>query len=118
MNEMLLKLIECAKELNGALPFMEGKEKAEIQENTIYTISEYGYLTGDDGEYICFLTKEDKDHFYFGSSVLTQKMRDLEFKIADDMQVLLEHGIEVSFKKQKSKKSGFTYTDATLFPNN
>jgi hypothetical protein len=111
-------LIAKAKEVTSTgLPFMQGKEKEELSMGMIYNINDYGFLKGDDGDFVAFTTKETPDKFYYGGSVVTEKMHELESALShEDMAELLEHGIEVVFL-QKVSKNKKKYTTCEFFPS-
>ena len=114
----LQDLISRAKEVTASgLPFMEGKEKAELSMGEILNIDNYGYLEGEQGEFVVFTTKEYKDKFFFGSTVLTSKMKELDEVFKDDeMAKLLENGIEVVFEEKRSRNKR-DYKNVTFFPS-
>lgn len=100
------KLMERLKmELANGLPFMDGREKGEVTLGETMTVTEYGFLNGEDGEFLVFITKEHKE-FFFGGSVLTQKFKDMEAIFnADEIKQLLEEGIKIVLTEKKSKKN-------------
>lgn len=92
------------KEMNNELEFMNGREKGDQSLNTETTIIDYGYLNAEDGEFICYLTKESDSEFFFGGSVLTEKFKKLEMMFTEEeIQEALKDGIEVIFEQKKSK---------------
>jgi hypothetical protein len=112
-------LKDRAKEFSILLPFMEGREKGELDRiiNTPVTINDYGFLhdnsKGDDKEYVCFTIKEDPQNFYFGGQVLTENMKELEEDGYKD--AILEEGLPVLLSKRKSKNKK-EYTTVTFYP--
>ena len=111
-------LIAKAKEVTASgLPFMDGLEKADLGMGEVLNINNYGYMEGEDGEFVVITTKEYPKNFFFGSSVLTSKMKDLDKVFGEEeMSKLLENGIEVVFEKKKSKNKR-EYTNVTFFPS-
>lgn len=101
------KLMERLKtELANGLPFMDGKEKGEVTLGETMTVTEYGFLNGEDGEFLVFITRENENEFYFGGSVLTQKFKDMEAIFNDkEIKELLEEGIQIVLEQKKSKKN-------------
>lgn len=101
------KLMERLKmELANGLPFMDGKEKGEVTLGKTMTVTEYGFLNGEDGEFLVFITRENENEFYFGGSVLTQKFKDMEAIFNDkEIKELLEEGIQIVLEQKKSKKN-------------
>lgn len=93
-------------EMNNGLPFMVGKEKDVITMNEVLTIKEYGFLTGDDGEFICFTTKEYQDKYFFGGSVLTEKMKKIELTFTkEEIQEVIDEGLQIICEEKKSKNN-------------
>jgi hypothetical protein len=118
MIKMQKSLLQFAQEMTAQLELMEGREKGNADQllNIHTTIIDYDFLTGDDGDYVVFIVKEDKDHFYFGGGVVTDHMQ--KFDAAGYKEEIQQNGLPVTFEKKKSKKSGRTYTNAVFFPNN
>lgn len=103
MNLELLrsKLLE---EMAHGLPFMQGKEKGEIILGEVYAINEYGFLEGEDGEYIVFTINGNDLEFFFGGTVLTERFKKIESVFTDDeISALLNEGIKVIFEQKQSK---------------
>ena len=113
LNKKSLK--DRAKEFSVQLPFMDGREKGDAKElvGQITTISDYGFLTGDNGDYVVFITKEHSSKFYFGGGVLTDQMQQLEAEgyrdeiIADGLPMLLT---------EKKSKNNRTYVNVEFYP--
>nr|DAN06802.1 MAG TPA: hypothetical protein [Caudoviricetes sp.] len=100
-NNLLSRLKEV---MSNNLPFMEGREKADQIIGEPITIIDYGYLTGDDGEFIVYITREYNGVFFFGGSVLSEKFKELENAFTEDeMKELLEMGIKVRLCEKTSK---------------
>ena len=117
-NETMKKsLKERAKEFDIQLPLMEGREKGETDEliATVCTIKEYGFLPNEAGEpYAVFTVKEIPDKFFFGGSVLTARLTELE---ADGYHnVIVEEGLPVLMTKAKSKKNKREYVNVEFYP--
>lgn len=119
MSNLIQELIKKAKQItNSGLPFMEGLEKAEAPKTGKFTLTDYGYLKGDDGDFICYTAVEIPGHFMFGSSVMTEKFKRLEEALdPNDLAALLQNGIVVQFKEKVSKNKR-RYVDCELFPEN
>ena len=112
--------MQRAQEFSTQLPFMAEREKGEIDSligNNV-TLIEYGFLEGqdDDGnpdKYVCFIVKEDDKNFYFGSSVLTKQMQELDVEgYGDEIRI---EGLPMCLSKKKSKNKR-TYTYVTYYP--
>lgn len=114
----IANLISKVQKLNGGLPFMEGKEKGEIIMGTLYLINDFGFLNGNDGEYVVFTVKGNDSHFFFGGSVLTEKMKELENILTEDeIAQILNEGLEVIFEQKKAEKTKRNYVACEFFPN-
>ena len=119
-NEMksMKSLKERAKEFSVLLPFMEGRDKGESSEliGNVSTICDYGFLTDrDKGEqYVVIITKERPTKFYFGGTVLTDRMVQLDTEGYHD--AIIEEGLPVLLTEKKAKKGGRTYTNVEFFP--
>lgn len=109
-------LKDRAKEFDGSLPFMEGREKGDTSEliGTVNTIDNYGFLSGDnDKEYVAFTVKERAGKFYFGGEVLTDRMIQLEAEgYREDIE---REGLPVLMTQKKSK-NGRNYTNIEFYP--
>lgn len=120
MNIDLLKVL--AKEITASgLPFMEGKEAIEdkgvILNNTL-TVDDYGFLEGEDGEYVVIAIKEYPQNFIFGGSIVTEAFKKLESKVSEEgIKELIDYGL--TFKLEESiSKNKRKYTKITFFPEN
>lgn len=116
-NEKTVKnLKDRAKAFDIQLPLMEGREKGETKDllSQVSVISDYGFIPNEAGEpYVVFITKERPDKFYFGGSVLTARMTELETEGYHD--AIIKEGLPVLFTAEKSK-NGRTYTNAKFYP--
>lgn len=109
-------LRERAKEFDVRLPFMEGREKGETKEllGTVNTITEYGFLPNENGEmYACFIVKERSDKFYFGGTVITDRLTQLETE--GFHEAINAEGLPVLMTEKKSKNNR-TFTNVVFFP--
>ena len=109
-----LELIKKAQEITASgLPFMEGKEKVELEDGSLYVVKNYGYLESEDGE---FVVLADDTTFAFGGSVITDTFKKLDATLdGTEIAELLADGIEIGIKKKKSKNKR-DYTTCELFP--
>ena len=113
----MLSLKERAKQFSNLLPFMEGREKGELDKliDKTVTIRDYGFLNDEHGEeYVCFICDEDKENFYFGGSVLTQNIKQLDAE--GYAQEIAQEGLPTKFGKRQSK-TGRKYTSIEFFPS-
>ena len=116
-KNMMKSLRERAKEFDARLPFLDGREKGDTNEimGQIITIDEYGFLPNDAGEhYVCFTTRERSNKFYFGGTVLTARM--IELDQDGYREAIQSEGLPVLLTLAKAKKGGRTYTNVTFFP--
>lgn len=111
----ILKKVKA--ELSAGLPFMEGREKGSIVFDIPLTIEEFDFLTDNEKNepYVCFLLREDKEHFYFGGGVVTEKLKAIKEILSDEeLKTVKEAGLQVTFVKKKSKDKNREYTDMEL----
>ena len=109
-------LRDRAKEFSVQLPFMDGREKGESKElvGQVSTISDYGFLKGDDGrEYVVFIVRERAKTFYFGGTVLTDQMQQLEAEGYHD--AIIEEGLPMLMTEKKSKNNR-SYVNVEFYP--
>ena len=115
-NEMRKSLKDRAKEFDVRLPFMDGREKGNTDEliGTVNTIVDYGFLPNEAGEmYACFILAERSDKFYFGGTVITDRLHQLEQDGYHD-EVVAE-GLPVLMTKKKSK-AGRQFVNVEFYP--
>ena len=109
-------LKERAKEFSVQLPFMDGRDKGDAKEliGTVNTIVDYGFLKGDDNrEYVVFICKERTKSFYFGGTVLTDQMQQLEAEGYHDS--IVEEGLPMLMTEKKSKNNR-SYVNVKFYP--
>lgn len=115
-NVSMKSLKDRAKEFSVRLPFMDGREKGDAKEllGTVNTICEYGFIPNDDGEiYAVFIVKERAGKFYFGGTVITDRLTTLEEEGYHD--AIVEEGLPILMTEKKSKNKR-TYTNVEFFP--
>ena len=115
-NKTMKSLKDRAKEFDVRLPFMEGCTKGETKEliGQITTITDYGFLPNEAGEmYAAFIVKERKDKFYFGGTVLTDRLQQLEAEGYHD--AIVEEGLPMVMTEKKSK-NGRNFTNVEFYP--
>lgn len=114
---MTKSLRDRAKEFDARLPFMDGREKGSTDEllGQVSTIVDYGFLPNDDGNmYVAFIIRERSGKFYFGGTVLTERMIELD---QDGYgPAIREEGLPILMTSAKSKKSNRTYTNVSFYP--
>lgn len=115
-NTARKSLKERAKEFSVQLPFMDGRNKGDIKElvGMISTIADYGFLKGDDDrEYAVIITKEISDKFYFGGTVLTDQLQQLEAE--GFHEEIVEEGLPMLLTEKKSKNNR-SYVNVEFYP--
>lgn len=115
-TNMKKSLRDRAKEFDVRLPFMEGREKGETSEllGTVNTINEYGFLPNDKGEmYACFTVAERPGRFYFGGTVITDRLEQLESE--GYHEAVVEEGLPVLMQEKKSRNNR-TFTNVVFYP--
>lgn len=112
---MKKSLKERTKQFSTSLGFMENRKKADQKElvGQIVTIRDYGFLTGDNGEYVAFIVDEHSDKFYFGGGVLTDQLRQLEEE--DYHEEIVTEGLPMVLVERKSRNNR-TYLNVTFYP--
>lgn len=116
-TKSMKSLQERAKAFDVQLPFMEGRDKGETSEliGQVSTIIDYGFIPNDAGEpYVVFITAERSNKFYFGGTVLTSRMLDLENEGYHD--AIVAEGLPMLLTEEKSKKSKRNYTNVKFYP--
>ena len=112
-----MSLKDRAKSLNGGkgISFMEGRDKGDVKSiiGTEVTVKDYGFINGDDGEFIVFMIDEDEKQFFFGNKVMTEKFK--EFTAAEKAEILVE-GLPIRITEQKNKKGDRTYQNVEFYP--
>lgn len=109
-------LRDRAKEFDARLPFMEGKDKGETKDliGQVTTITDYGFLPNDQGEaYAAFIVKERPGKFYFGGTVLTDRLEQLEAE--GYHEAIVEEGLPMVMTEKKAK-NGRSYTNVEFYP--
>lgn len=116
MSDMRKSLRERAKEFDVRLPFMEGREKGETKEllGTVNTIVDYGFIPNETGEvYACFIVKERANKFYFGGTVITDRLQQMDLEGYHDD--IVAEGLPVLMTEKKSRNNR-TFTNVEFFP--
>lgn len=116
MGDMRKTLKERAKEFSVRLPFMDGRDKGEAKDlvGQVTTITDYGFLKDDDGkDYVVFITKERSKTFYFGGTVLTDQLQQLEAEGYHDD--IVNDGLPMLMTEKKSKNNR-SYVNVEFYP--
>lgn len=117
MKKTMKSLRERAREFSVQLPFMDGREKGDVKNllGQVTTITDYGFIPNEAGEaYVCFIVKERSKEFYFGGTVLTDRLTKLDEEGFGD--AIREEGLPVLMTEAKGKKSNRTYTNVEFYP--
>lgn len=97
----------------SGLPFMEGKEKIELGDGVVFTVKNYGFLEGDNGDFVVIA---NDTHYSFGGSIVTEAFHKLDMQLDEnELNELLENGLPMKIGKKKSK-NGRKYTVCEFFP--
>ena len=110
-------LKDRAKEFSVRLPFMDGRDKGELNKlhGMVSTICDYGFLRDEkkNQDYVVFITKERAKEFFFGGQVLTDQLMQLDAEGYRDE--IVTEGLPVLFGEKKSK-NGMNYTTVEFYP--
>jgi hypothetical protein len=100
--------------VNNTDEIREGREKGDNIFDKVITINNFLICSGDNGTYAEYVVAEDKEHFFFGGSVLTNLLT----KIENDGQKdnVKANGLRVKLTKKKSEK-GRDYVAVEVVPN-
>lgn len=97
--------------------FMAGRDKGEMSTliGETVTIRDYDFIkTGDEDEdYAVFIIDEDVSNFYFGGSIITDKLKQIEE--SGYHATVFHDGLPTLFKTKKSK-NGRNYTNVAFYP--
>ena len=95
------------KFVRKGIPFMEGREKGNLRdmlERPLHIV-DYGFIEGKDGRFAVIAFKEDADRFYFGNSIVTEMLEEVD---ADGMRDELAQQA-IQFDLRVSKERGQEY---------
>lgn len=115
-DNMMKSLKERAREFSVRLPFMDGRDKGDTKEliGTVNTIADYGFLPNEQGElYAAFIVKERSNKFYFGGTVLTDRLSQLEAEGYHD--AIVQEGLPMLMTEKRSK-NGRNFTNVEFYP--
>lgn len=115
-NNVKKSLRDRAREFSVQLPLMEGREKGDTAEllGQVSTISDFGFLPNENGEaYAVFVVRERSGKFYFGGTVLTDRLTRLEQEGYHD--AIVEEGLPMLMTEKKSKNKR-SYTNVEFYP--
>lgn len=115
----MLDLKSRAMELSAGCELMIDREKGDMDKliGTPVVINGYDFLTDSEKgtPYVVFTIHEDDAHFFFGGTVLTDKMKKLDNEGYRD--AVETEGLPVLFGKNQPKdKKKKSYTTVTFYP--
>lgn len=96
-------MLDYFKKFKKSIDFMDGRDRAELADlctGEKYHIEEFAFLNGENSEYAVFIVKENENLFYFGNSVVSDVLKQVEM---DNMSEELR-SVGVVFEKAVSKK--------------
>lgn len=123
MNNFNLEQLmnEVSQITASGLPIMDGKTQLKVEGNILnntLTADDYGFLEGEEGEYVVITLREYPEHFIYGSSVVTQAFKKLDETYGADVKAfLLEKGLTFKLTEMVSKNKR-KYTKIVFFPKN
>lgn len=115
MTRTISDLRQGLKEVLSAegIPFMDDRTPSKLEHGEVVTITDYAYITNDEGTYPVFCIKENDKHFYFGGLVFKQLFMEIDKFSKKERQDLLEEGLKISIEEKTSKK-GRNYTKVNI----
>ena len=99
------------KFIRKGIPFMEGRDKGNLRDmvDAPLHIVDYGFIEGKDGTFAVIAFAEDTDHFYFGNSIITEMLLQVD---EDDMRhELAEQTIVFSMRVSKERNQEYMAFD-------
>ena len=99
-------LEKVKKQMEKQANVMEGRTKGEIKELTAYLIKDFTILKDKDtgNEYSAFIVEGNDEEFFFGGSVVTDKLKRICDMLTDEeLAELKKEGLPVMFVGKKSK---------------
>ena len=99
-------LEKVKKQMEKQANVMDGRTKGEIKELTAYLIKDFTILKDKDtgNEYSAFIVEGNDEEFFFGGSVVTDKLKRITDLLTDsELEELKKEGIPVMFVGKKSK---------------
>ena len=109
-------LEKVKKQMEKQSNVMEGRTKGEIKELTAYLIKDFTILKdkNTDSEYSAFIVEGNDEEFFFGGSVVTDKLKRIKEMLSDEeLAELKKEGLPVTFVSLKSKNKR-NYMDMQL----
>ncbi len=87
------------------IPFMDGRTKIDLPLNENVHIVDYGFINGDDGEFVVLALYEYPENFFFGNSIATQNIQTIESDAGSKEEAIaMLADVAIVFNKVESKK--------------
>ena len=108
-------LNKVKKQMERTSNVMEGRVKGEVKELTAYIIKDFTILKDkEDNQYCAFIVDDNDEEFFFGGTVVTDKLIRIKDMLTDEeLSELKKEGLPVMFVGKKSKIKR-TYIDMEL----
>ena len=110
-------LKDRAQEMSAPqLPLMVDKTKGETEDliGVIVNINDFGFLSGDNGEYAVFTVTEEPGEFFFGGKVLTDALK--QFQDDGYLEEIQKDGLPMVLAKKKTKDGKKIYINPVFYP--
>lgn len=100
------------------IPFMDNSTKIDIPQGEKLTITDYGFIHGEDGDFAVLQFAEHKNSFAFGNSIITDNLKQMEQDFNDKSDVLFALAdVKVVFSKRKNKAGKREYMSVEFVEN-
>jgi len=116
-----MSLKDKAQALNkggGGVDFMEGREKGDLSKlfDTNVVIDNIGSITDKESgkDYAVFTVKGNKNQFFFGGSVITDKFAQFD---ESDIEEIQSEGLPARFTTVQTKNGKRNYTNVEFYPD-
>lgn len=92
------------------IPFMDNAKKIDIPQGEELTITDYGFIHGEDGDFAVLQFAEYKKSFAFGNSIITEDLKEMENDFSSKSDVLAQlANVKLVFSKRKNKSGKREY---------
>lgn len=86
------------------IPFMDNRTKIDIPVDEQVHIQDYGFINGDDGEFVVLAFVEYPENFFFGNTIATNNIRTIESDLGSKEEALnMLKNVAIVFSKHESK---------------
>lgn len=98
---------------NNGVSFMDGKDKGALKDmcDKPLHIVDFGFIGQGDERYSVILFAEDSDRFYFGNSIITEFLTEID---ADDARDLLKEQPIMLVQRESKQRKGVKYTSYVI----